>query len=78
MKDHGLTAEVLKTGWLFPLNPDHQSQSTDSHTYPHLPVIQTLTRSFGQIGLQLAQNCPNYPGTQITKVWIMDGTLYVP
>jgi hypothetical protein len=24
MKDHDLTAEKLKTGWLFPLNTDHQ------------------------------------------------------
>ena len=36
MKDHVLTAEELKTGWLFPLNPDHQSQSTDCRKSDHI------------------------------------------
>jgi hypothetical protein len=78
VKDHVLTAEELKTGWLFPLNPDHQSHSIDCHSPPLTPVIQTLTRPYGETGLQLAQNCPNYPGTHITKVWITDKPPYVP
>lgn len=76
MNDHVLTAEELKTGWFFPLNPDHQSQSTECHSSPpsdpdHDQIIWGDRTTAGPKLSKLHRD-------QVTKVWITNGPPYVP
>jgi hypothetical protein len=57
---HGLAAEQLNTGWLFPLCSRHHSRCADCLRFP--AVNQTMIESpREERRLYLVQNCPDYP-----------------
>jgi len=63
-RDHVLTAEELKTGRLFPLQPRHHSRSKNClWFFPGGPDNDRITRVKGRA--TVGPNCPDYPETTV-------------
>jgi hypothetical protein len=73
--NHVLTAEEIRTGWIFPLLPCRQCHRTDCLRFP--PVIRTMIGSPGEnksviFGTKFSElsEVPDYRGTTVLKIQV--------